>query len=159
LIPWIEHEHQFFTLRRSVLAKQTTREQQIEHKILPTGLKDETLNQKTVKAMSTRQEKQATKFDTTLFLHYTHEQRLQSLKRDIHKIYAETFLGTPDEDVRLVVGHRNNPNISYELMQKRPPPSMLKPPVLPRKAIVIVISSIDRVFLDMKKPPSKRKIH
>jgi hypothetical protein len=55
-----------------------------------------------------------------LFFHYTHEKRLEPLKRDIHKIYEEAFQGTEASDIRLIVGHRNSRNITLELMQKQP---------------------------------------
>jgi hypothetical protein len=66
------------------------------------------------------------KFEKTIFLHYTHEQRLDSLKRDIHKIYSEVFQGTEASDVRLVIGHRNSRNTQSELIQKRPHAAFVK---------------------------------
>lgn len=60
-----------------------------------------------------------------LFYHCTHEARLAGLRREIHGIHQQFFNHTPNQDIRLIIGHRNNPNLEYELAQKRPRPICL----------------------------------
>jgi tRNA A37 threonylcarbamoyladenosine synthetase subunit TsaC/SUA5/YrdC len=72
------------------------------------------------------------KFKNNLFVHCTHEARLQGLAREIHTIHNSFFKNTHRGDIRLIVGHRNNPNIEYELARKRPSSSLLKDPSKPK---------------------------
>jgi len=60
----------------------------------------------------------ADKSEQRLYLHYTHEKRFDSLKRDIHQIYSEVFQITDASKIRLIIGHRNSRNIQCELVQK-----------------------------------------
>ena len=125
----IDDENQFFTMRNTLLARPSVRELQVDHGIASAGLPITTNNQD--EDNNTSRPKKVNKFDKTLFLHCTHEKRLEGLKRDIHKIYSETFQGSPAMDVRLIVGHRNHRNTKSELIQKRPDPALLKPKPLP----------------------------
>ncbi|CAF5170975.1 unnamed protein product, partial [Rotaria magnacalcarata] len=52
-------------------------------------------------------------------------------------------------DLRLIVGHRNHRNTGHELVQKRPPPTMLKPIPLPRP-----FPSVDQVHYNERIIPS-----
>ena len=61
-----------------------------------------------------------------LFVHYTHEKRFQSLKRDMHKIYRDIFGNTPAIYSKLIVGNRNRRNAQHELIRKRPPKTLLQ---------------------------------
>ena len=61
-----------------------------------------------------------------LFLHYTHERRFHSVKRDIHQGYEKVFQNTPAMDLTLVVGNRNRRDARTELIRKRPQQSLLK---------------------------------
>ena len=47
----------------------------------------------------------------SVILHYTHEQRFSHYKRDIHRMWNDTFHNTPLHSATLVVGTRNNPNL------------------------------------------------
>ena len=64
--------------------------------------------------------------DDKLFVHYTHEKRFQSLKRDMHQVYQNTFGNSPAIYSRLVVGNRNRRNQQHELIRKRPKKTLLK---------------------------------
>ena len=129
ITPLIDDKNQFFTMRNTLLARPSVRELQVNHGIANAGLSTTTNNQD--EHNNTSRPKKVNKFDKTLFLHCTHEKRLDGLKRDIHKIYADTFQGSPAMDVRLIVGHRNHRNTKSELIQKRPDPALLKPKPLP----------------------------
>lgn len=100
--PLINDENQFLMLRSKLFAQPSIKEMQIGREKAKTEThKDHQPNKK---------------FEKTLFLHYRHEQRLDSLKRDIHKIYSEVFQGTEASDIRLIIGHRNSRNIQSELI-------------------------------------------
>jgi hypothetical protein len=108
----INDENQFLMLQNKLFSQPSVKETQISRQIanIPTN-EDDQPNKK---------------FEKTLFLHYTHEKRLDSLKRDIHKIYSEVFQGTAASDIRLIIGHRNSRNIQSELIQKRPHGAFVK---------------------------------
>ena len=55
-----------------------------------------------------------------VIIQYTHENRLESMKRDMHEIFREAFKELRIEALRLIVGHRNNPSLQRELIRKRP---------------------------------------
>jgi hypothetical protein len=64
--------------------------------------------------------------DDKLFVHYTHEKRFQSLKRDMHEVYQNTFENSPAIYTKLVVGNRNRRNAQHELIRKRPKKPLLQ---------------------------------
>ncbi|CAF4900077.1 unnamed protein product [Rotaria socialis] len=137
MIPFIDNENQFLIMRNRLLPRASAKERETQHRIAAVRLNEETkdTNDKEKRTMITtipKQNKQ-NKFANTLFLHYTHEKRLHSMKRQIHKIFSETFQDTLAMNLRLIVGHRNHRNIGHELIQKRPTASILKPQQLPSK--------------------------
>jgi hypothetical protein len=56
----------------------------------------------------------------SIILHYTHEQHFSHHKQTIHHKWNDTFDNTPLRESRFIVGTRNNPNISKELIHKSP---------------------------------------
>jgi hypothetical protein len=64
--------------------------------------------------------------DDKLFVHYTHEKCFQSLKRDMHQVYQNTFENSPAIYTKLVVGNRNRRNTQHELVRKRPKKTLLQ---------------------------------
>jgi hypothetical protein len=77
------------------------------------------VNQKKSKATKEKQ------WTSRLILHYTHENRLEAYKRDIHQIWDDVFANTPAMVVKVIVGHLNSRNIKSELVHTRPRPSLL----------------------------------
>jgi hypothetical protein len=69
---------------------------------------------------------QGKKCQDNIIIHYTHENRFTSMKRDMHEIFHDTFKGLGIEAVRLIVGHRNSPNTQRELIRKRSHMNLLK---------------------------------
>ena len=67
------------------------------------------------------------KFKKTLIIHCRHEQRLEALKGDMHRIYDSIFLGTPTMDIKLIVGHTNNRSTKRDLTRARPSMKLLNP--------------------------------
>ena len=55
-----------------------------------------------------------------IIIHYTHEQRFQHYKSMIHKIWNDIFVRTPVTETKLIVGTRNNHNITAELVRRSP---------------------------------------
>ncbi|CAF2098092.1 unnamed protein product [Rotaria magnacalcarata] len=141
MIPFIDNENQFLTRKSCLLPQLSVKERETQHRIAAVRLSKETKDTNDKEKMTTittisRQNK-PNKFTNTLFLHYTHEQRLHTLKRDIHKIYSEIFHDALSMDLRLIVGHRNHRNTGHELIQKRPSASILKPQQLPSKTFLV----------------------
>ncbi|CAF4517713.1 unnamed protein product, partial [Rotaria magnacalcarata] len=164
MIPFIDNENQFLIMRSRLLPRPSVKERETQHRIAAVRLNEETkvTNDKEKRTTITTMQKQnkANKFANTLFLHYTHEKRLHRMKREIHKIFSETFQGTLAMDLRLIVGHRNHRNTGHELVQKRPPPTMLKPIPLPNRLNMSLnfyegpFPSVDQVYHNERIIPS-----
>ena len=66
--------------------------------------------------------KKSSKWDKNLIIHYTHEARFTTLKRDIHELWNEMLKNPITNDIRLIIGHRNNKKLSRTLMSLKPAP-------------------------------------
>ncbi len=64
--------------------------------------------------------------NNNLFVHYTHEKRFQTLKRDMHQVYDDIFTNTPAMYTKLIVGTRNRRDVKNELIRKRPKRTVLQ---------------------------------
>ncbi len=53
-------------------------------------------------------------------VHYTHEARLQSYKKDIHQLWNQIFAQTPVMNTTLIIGSRNHRNSKGRLVHRRP---------------------------------------
>lgn len=60
------------------------------------------------------------RFPSRLILHYHHERRLCTYKRDLHEIWSRNMNPTPLSTIKLIVGHRNHSNLKRELIHKKP---------------------------------------
>ncbi len=60
------------------------------------------------------------KFDNNLIIHYTYEKRLKNNKKTIHQLWNQTFDKTPIKTTRLIIGNRNQPNMTTQLIHRRP---------------------------------------
>lgn len=74
---------------------------------------------------NTPEEQENSRTKRLMFMHCTHEARFFGLKREIHIIHDSFCKNTPNGDIRLIVGHRNNHNLEFELAQKRPWPASI----------------------------------
>ena len=79
-----------------------------------------------LKEPPTTAEKKQINYGDRLFIHYTHEKRFHSVKRDMHEVYGRAFRNTPAMDLTLVVGNRNRRDARTELIRKRPQQSLLR---------------------------------
>ena len=89
-------------------------------------------------------------YQPKLILHYHHERRLCRYKVDIHQLWSRTFTGTQLPPTKLIVGHRNHPNLKRELVRTKPTLLLRqKPP--PKTSIAIVHSTHPPCLRDRRK--------
>lgn len=100
------------------MKKQTIGEQQFLSSIATISNNDNK-HQNENKIMQDKTEKEE-RSNQCLILHYKHEQRLASYKKDIHQLWNKTFTNTPVISTKLIVGSCNNKNATRELVSKRP---------------------------------------
>jgi tRNA(Glu) U13 pseudouridine synthase TruD len=55
-----------------------------------------------------------------LIIHYIHEQRFGSFKKDIHQLWHHIFRETHVASIKLIVGNRNSRNATKTLVHRRP---------------------------------------
>ncbi|CAF3797934.1 unnamed protein product [Rotaria socialis] len=70
--------------------------------------------------------KKTSEFQNKLIIHYTHEKRFSTRKRDLHCIFQETIANTPIIETQLIVANRNQKSTMKELFRKRPKQAILK---------------------------------
>ena len=56
--------------------------------------------------------------NSLMIIHYTHEQRVAKYTKIAHRIWRNTFMNTPAQLTRLIIGARNNRNNTRELVKK-----------------------------------------
>jgi len=125
LLPILVDEIQFQQLRRKLMGQPTPRQSQIEAQIAKS--KQDNDNYQAQQTKSTlplgptidKPSKNKLPQDNVI-IHYTHESRFTSMKRDMHEIFREVFKSLGIEAVRLIVGHRNSLTLQLELIRKRP---------------------------------------
>jgi hypothetical protein len=62
-----------------------------------------------------RQEK-----EKSIIVHYTYERRFASYKSKIHQIWNQSFHSTSAIETKLIIGTRNNRNLTEELVRRSP---------------------------------------
>lgn len=55
-----------------------------------------------------------------LIIHYRHENRLKTLRRDTHRMWDGNFDATPIQNLRLIIGIKNDQNTKRELIHTHP---------------------------------------
>ena len=95
----------YTAIRYTLLEKPTALEQQMLSRISSI---------ETVKHTSTTSKK--THWDERLIIHYNHEERLATFKKNLHKLWQRTILNTPIQETRLIIGNRNNKPSKRELI-------------------------------------------
>ncbi|CAF2199335.1 unnamed protein product, partial [Rotaria magnacalcarata] len=127
-LPFLDNESQFSQMR-IVLSGQPSRQQsQVEMRIATlTNDNDHLVEDLDKKEKFIIQEnKKTNKLQNKLIIHYTHEKRFKTRKRDLHRIFQETFANTPIIETKLIVGNRNQKSTMKELIRKRPRHAILK---------------------------------
>ena len=116
-------------MRHKIMGQLTPRQSQVATSAATANMdNDQTDDTEEIesKDVALKAEKKPTQFGDQLFVHYTHEKRLQSFKRDMHQVYENVFKNTPAMNVKLIVGNRNRRDAKNELTRKRPKPSILQ---------------------------------
>ncbi|CAM4946911.1 unnamed protein product [Rotaria socialis] len=126
-LPFIDNETQFVTMRNKLLNLPTARQSQVSLSAATADIDndqtDDTHQEPTRAAHE--QNKQEHTYGNKLIVHYTHEQRFQTFKSDMHRVYDNVFKDTPVADVKLIVGNKNRRSSKNELICKRPKRSLL----------------------------------
>jgi hypothetical protein len=111
ILPCIEAEHDFNFIRHRLLIRQTITEHEIAKRIAKT----DTSNQ-----LPQIRFHPTSKWKDNLIIHYTHEERFATSKRDIHRLWDQLFQTTPVATTKLIIGNRNSPNIMNFIVHRRP---------------------------------------
>jgi hypothetical protein len=117
VLPMIHTENDFTRIRYVLLNRPTISEYQIASRATKAINDDPTeeIIDPLVKAQLNKQ----SKFNTNLIIHYTYENRLQSNKNSIHQLWHQTFEKTLVMTTRLIIGNRNSPTMTKELVHRR----------------------------------------
>jgi len=105
-------------LRTYLLNRPTISERQVTSRIvttIDTSISDQTGNTQFPVNPDT-----TSKSTDNLIIHYTHEQRFDNFKKDIHKLWDQTLQQTPVVNTKLIVGNRNSRNATKTLMHRGP---------------------------------------
>jgi len=112
-------------MRNKLLGEPTPRQSQIALSAA-TADKDNDQTDDQIMEQQTTTDKKPTNYDDKFFVHYTHEQRFNTLKKDMHQVYDDIFQNTPAMYAKLVVGTRNRRDEKNELIRKRPTRTLLQ---------------------------------
>lgn len=132
-MPYIYNEHQFQQIYGSLAIQLTPRQSQVAQSAAQADLdNDQTDENDPVISIQTNQlaqittAKKSTAHSNKLFVHYTHEHRFRSFKRDLHQIHNSILPPTLGLDFLLIVGNRNRRSAQKELIHKKPNRSLLQ---------------------------------
>ncbi len=117
-MPGIATENYFTFVRSNVLNKPTAIEHQIASRIAKAidPLQNETIDDPLVRMWINRE---LTSFHY-LIIHYTHEERFGTSKKDIHQLWHHIFANTSVNDTKLIIGNRNSRNAIKVLVHRQP---------------------------------------
>ena len=128
-LPFVTDEDQYFILRQQLLKRPTTRQSQLLASVSTANTdSNHERDSHQIDRMSTSLQSTGDKTDYAdkLIVHYTHEKRFHSFKRQMHQVYEDVFKNTPAMTVKLIVGSRNRSDARNDLIRKRPQSSLLK---------------------------------
>ncbi|CAM4982819.1 unnamed protein product [Rotaria socialis] len=125
---FIDDEKKYNHTRQKLLGQPTLRQSQVAMSAAQANIDndgaDDRLNQPNESTKQT--ENKTFNFDEKLFIHFTHENRFHTYRRDMHQIYEDVFQQTPAMNTRLIVGNRNRRETQSELIRKRPTKAILQ---------------------------------
>ena len=128
-------ERKLYQIRNAIIDQLTPRQTQVAKRVAAWNMEDKNTNindipQNQLELSKTdtdiKRKHKKPNYQDHLFVHYTHERRFLSMKRDIQHVYQNVFGQTPAMHLRLYVGNRNRPNATKELIRKRPKTRILK---------------------------------
>jgi hypothetical protein len=140
-LPIIYDEQEFKRIRRNILGQPTPQQTQVAISATTADLDNNPTDQEVIQTtdVSNNMKKNDTKFGNKIIVHYRHEKRFQSFKRDMHHIYDDTFQNRIDKDIKMIVGNRNRSDAKKELIRKRPKQSLLKNKTQKSKFFIAII--------------------
>jgi hypothetical protein len=132
-LPFIDNEKQYSLLYHKLNSQPTTRQPHVAVNLtaaITGNIHIDQLNS-TEETKSIESNKKTTNpmkkpYTNKIIIHYTHEKRFHSFKRDMHKIYDDNFKNSPAMDAKILVGNRNRPDAKHELIRKRPKQAILQ---------------------------------
>ena len=128
----LNEESSFITIHNDLLPKPTPKQSQVALAIALSQIDqneaaDETNIQQVLPSNQDQEKKHNNKKPKNcLFLHYTYEERLIMLRKDIHNAYQQTFENSNVNRVKLMVACRNNPKIKNEFIRRKRPHDRLR---------------------------------
>lgn len=129
---FIDDEKQFFTMRTKILGEPTARQSQVASSATTADMDNDQTDDQIMKQQATTAVK-PTNYGDKVFVYYTHEQRLDKLKKDMHRVYEDIFHHTPAMYTTIIVGTKNRRDAKNELIRKRPKQSLLQNKTKPSK--------------------------
>jgi hypothetical protein len=137
-LPFIHDEMQFFKMRSKALGEPKKQQSQIA---LSAAIADIDNDQTDDQIMKEQTTKETTNSSDKFFVHYTHEQRFNTLKKDMHQVYDDVFQNTPAMCTKMRVCTRNRRDAKKELIRKRPKRTLLRNAITERKCHSQILSS------------------
>ncbi len=116
-------------MRQKIMAQTTPRQSQVALSATAANIDNDQTDateQIAPKESTETTEKKQTKNGDLLIVHYTHEKRFRSFKREMHQVYENVFKNTLAMDQNLIVDNRNRQDAQKELIHKRPKSSLLQ---------------------------------
>lgn len=113
----MNNEHDFMFIRRYLLNRPTVIERQIEYRIATVmDLQNPDIIDTSVVPIRLNKNSKST---DRLIIHYLHEARLASYKKDFHQLWNQIFRKTIVMNTKLIVGNRNSPNAKKTFIRRR----------------------------------------
>ncbi|CAF2139725.1 unnamed protein product [Rotaria magnacalcarata] len=152
-LPIIDDEKQFLKMHRKLLDQPTLSQSQAAFSAAMADIDndqtDETVNESKESKNYNDESKQHC--NDKLIIHYTHEKRIHSFKKQMHRIYEHVFNNTPVSHVKMIVGNRNRQDAKRELIRKRPKQSLLQnKPIKRRRKKTKKIIKIKKPSMDQQ---------
>ncbi|CAM4978708.1 unnamed protein product [Rotaria socialis] len=145
-LPFLDNEAQFIQMRIALSGQPSRQQSQVEMRIATlTYDKDHLVEDLDKKEEFIIQEnKKPNKLQNKLIIHYTHEKRFNTRKRDLHRIFQETFANTQIIETKLIVGNRNQKSTMKEMIRKCPRQAILKNKAKPNLTFKIDESIVNK---------------
>ncbi|CAF4184958.1 unnamed protein product, partial [Rotaria magnacalcarata] len=127
-LPFLDNEKPFLQMPIALSGQPSRQQSQVDTRIATLTTDNDHLIQESDKKQefTIQENKKPNEFQNKLTIHYAHEDRFNTCKRDMHRIFQETFANTPIIETKLIVGNRNQRNTMEELIRKRPRQAILK---------------------------------
>jgi hypothetical protein len=118
IIPFIDNEHDFTFIRNHLLNKTTVTEHQIASRIAKT-IDPHTIDTIDDPLVQIRL-RQRSKWIDNLIIHYKHEERFETFKKDIHQLWNQTFANKEVMNTKLIIGNWSSQNVTNIFVHRRP---------------------------------------